>query len=198
MDEFVSNSHKSKEDAKRPEKFSKVISGKATIRKKNDVQKLAESFFPEDISSVKDYILSDVIIPSLKKGIVDVITMLLYGETSQAKSSGIASKISYRSYYDSPRKSETRASGLTKRSIADYENIVFDTKGEAEVVVDCMQDILSRFGIVRVADMYELAGVSYQGYYTYNDYGWTDISNAHVVRIPDGYVIKMPRATQIR
>ena len=109
MDEFVSNSHKSKEDAKRPEKFSKVISGKATIRKKNDVQKLAESFFPEDISSVKDYILSDVIIPSLKKGIVDVITMLLYGETSQAKSSGIASKISYRSYYDSPRKSETRA-----------------------------------------------------------------------------------------
>ena len=37
-----------------------------------------------------------------------------------------------------------------------------------------------------------LVGVS--GNYTDNKYGWTDIRNASVIRVRDGYMIKLPKA----
>ena len=44
--------------------------------------------------------------------------------------------------------------------------------------------------------MYDLAGVTCD--YTYNDYGWTSLRDAEVVRIRDGYYIKLPRAKALR
>ena len=45
---------------------------------------------------------------------------------------------------------------------------------------------------VSVADFYDLVGVS--GNYTDNKYGWTDIRNASVIHVRDGYMIKLPKA----
>ena len=41
----------------------------------------------------------------------------------------------------------------------------------------------------------DLVGVT--GNYTDNKYGWTNIRNAEVVRVRDGYRIKLPRALPI-
>jgi len=47
--------------------------------------------------------------------------------------------------------------------------------------------------MVSVADLYELVGI--QGSYTDNKYGWTkNIRNASVVRVRDGYLLKLPKA----
>ena len=51
---------------------------------------------------------------------------------------------------------------------------------------------MEEYGTVRVADLYDLVGVT--GQYTDNNYGWTNIRNAEIVRVRDGYKIKMPRA----
>ena len=55
-----------------------------------------------------------------------------------------------------------------------------------------MDDILEKYGMVSVADLYDLVGVT--GNYTDNKYGWTNLSNAEIVRVRDGYQIKLPRA----
>ena len=55
-----------------------------------------------------------------------------------------------------------------------------------------MDEIVGTYGTVSVADLYDLVGIT--GAYTDNKYGWTDIRSASVVRVRDGYMIKLPRA----
>ena len=66
---------------------------------------------------------------------------------------------------------------------------------EAEKVLQSMDDLIDTYGIVSVADYYDLVDVTSQ--YTDNHYGWTDIRNARVVRVSDGYMIKLPKALPI-
>lgn len=199
MEEYKSNSHKSREAEKASDrKVEKVISGTAKKRKKSGAEKLASVFVTEDVEKVKSYILMDVLVPAVKKAISDIVTngidMILYGETNHKEHKTVASKVSYRNYYDKkeePRYHE-RYSSNRSRIGYDYDDIILDTRGEAENVMERMYDLIETYKMVSVADLYELVGVT--GSYTDNKYGWTDISTASVVRIRDGYVIKMPRA----
>ena len=58
-----------------------------------------------------------------------------------------------------------------------------------------MDELVDTYGVVRVADLYDLVGKT--GDYTDNKYGWTNIRNAEIVRVREGYWIKMPRAMPI-
>ena len=71
-------------------------------------------------------------------------------------------------------------------------DIILDNRGEAEEVLLRMDEIVATYGTVSVADLYDLVGIT--GAYTDNKYGWTDIRSASVVRVRDGYMIKLPRA----
>ena len=70
---------------------------------------------------------------------------------------------------------------------------MFDTRGDAEAVLDSMNDIISQYGMVSVSDFYDLANVANDNY-TMNRYGWTNIAGATAVRVRDGYILKLPRA----
>ena len=63
------------------------------------------------------------------------------------------------------------------------------------LLISKMDEIIDTYGIVTIADFYDLAGVT--GDYTTNNYGWTNIRSAEVVRVRDGYIIKMPKAMPI-
>ena len=58
-----------------------------------------------------------------------------------------------------------------------------------------MDELIDTYGSVSVADMYDLVGMSCN--YTDNKYGWTNLRNAEPVRVRDGYLLKMPKATPI-
>jgi hypothetical protein len=205
MNEYKPNSHRSKEEDQREivatdKKVEKVVSGTAKARKRNEMQKLADVFISKDVSSVKSYILLDVLIPAMKKAVSDIVTngidMLLYGESGGRKGGTAASKVSYRSYYDKQR---DRDYGEPSRQRAktgySYDDVIFDNRGDAEEVLSRMDELISQFGIVSVADLYDMAGIT--GNYTDNKYGWTDISAATPVRMKDGYIIRLPRAMPV-
>lgn len=196
MEEYKPNSCKYKEEQLVSEKkVDKVVSGSVKARKKSEIQKFADVFIQEDVQKVKSYILMDVLAPAVKKAISDIVTngidMILYGETGRTKKSGSASKVSYRSYYDRQDERRDYASNRTRTGY-DYDNIILDNRGEAEEVLSRMDELISTYGLVSVADFYDLVGVT--GNYTDNKYGWTNIRNASVVRAYDGYMIKLPRA----
>ena len=202
MAEYSSNSHKSRDGngtEQAPEKkVGPVISGSATTQKKSGFSKFANSIIAEDVHSVGSYILSDVLIPSFKKAIQDIVTngidMLLYGKVSGNRGGSNVSRVSYGSYYSGSRLSEP--SKPERSSVFDYDNIVFGNRGDAETVLTAMDDIMDKYGFVTVGDFYDLADVPNQSY-TVNSYGWKDIRNAQVMRSRDGYVIKLPRAIPI-
>ena len=203
MDEFKSNSHKSRNgeiENVSEKRLEPVISGSAITQKKSGFGKLAESMIAEDVTNVGSFILTDVLIPAFKKTIVDIVTngidMLLYGKTGISKSSSSLSRITYSgsSYYNYSKPSEPQRAASS--SVFDYDNIVFDNRGDAEAVLTAMEDILDQFGVVSVGDLYDLADVPTPNY-TVNKYGWSNIRSAQVIRVRDGYLLKLPKASPI-
>lgn len=205
MDNYEPNSHKYKEDKKESgerKKVEKVVTGTAKVKKKRKHSKFTEMFISEDASNVKSYILSDVLIPAAKKLVSDIvkdgIEMILYGSTGRGKrSNGFrADYVSYNKYSD--RRYDDRRSIEESRSRTgySYDDVILETRGEAEEVLDRMDELIDMYGVVSVMDLYDLVGIS--GQYTDNKYGWTNIRNAEPVRTRDGcYMLKLPRALPI-
>lgn len=194
-DEFKSNSHKSKEiDEKK--KVEKVVKGKVKTKKKNGITKFADVFVSEDVSSVKSYIIGEVLIPAMKKALSDIVTngidMILYGESGVTKRKSPGSRVSYTNYYDRRDRDRYGYDDRRVRAGYDFNDVILDSRGEAEDVLSRMDELIDNYGIVSVADFYDLCGIT--GSYTDNKYGWTDIRSAQVVRVRDGYKIKLPRA----
>ena len=196
MDEFKSNSHKSKEENQSPENTAKkVITGKTRVKKKNGLMKFADSMISEDAANVKSYILMDVLMPAIKKAVVDIVTdginMILYGETSISSKKSSGSKISYRKFYEDDR----RESGRDHKKRYDYDEIVFDSRRDAEEVLSSMEDLIDRYKVASVSDFYEFA--DRDSVYTDRYYGWTNLRSADIIRVRDGYVIKLPKPLPI-
>lgn len=207
---YEPNSFKSKEEraaaSKENEpKLEKAVTGPVKVRKKNEVQKFADSFLSEDVSNIKSYVISEVLVPAAKKvvsdtigGIADIIrdsvNVCLYGEAEarRKRRDGSGSKFSYEKCYD---KSDSRpVIGINRGK--QYDDVVLDSRGEAEQVLDCLGEYIDKYEFASIADLNELLGIS--STHADRNYGWTDIRNASVVRVRDGYgygyVLKLPRA----
>nr|DAD58014.1 MAG TPA: hypothetical protein [Caudoviricetes sp.] len=201
--DYAPNSHKAKEEKAQTEaperkKLEKVVTGKVKTKKRNEMSKLGEIFIAEDARNVKSYILMDVLVPAVKKAISDIVTngidMLLFGEGGRTRKTSSASTVSYRNYYD---QKDTRRdySNTRTRTGYSYDDIILETRGEAEEVLARMDELIETYGIVSVADLYDLVGKTCN--YTDNKYGWTNIRNAEPIRVRDGYMLKMPKAGPI-
>ena len=193
-EDYKSNSHKSKEEPRREEKkIEKVATGKVKTKKKSGANKVADVFISEDISNVKDYIIYDVLLPAAKKTISEIVSngidMILYGET-RSKSKSRGSKVSYSKYYED-RDDDYRRSSRRRVVGYDYEDVILESRREAEEVLNRMEDVSDTDGVVSVADLYDLVGIS--GNYTDNKYGWTNLRSAGVERTRDGYLIYLPK-----
>ena len=193
------NSTKAREDRKQKaaregQRAEKVVRGKVKT-KNNEVRKWTDIFFSDDTANVGNYILMDVLVPSIKKAIYDIVVnsldMSLFGGRGGGKRSG--DKISYTAYSNSSRRDRDERS-YRSYSSADrgYQDIIFETRADAKDVLDSMDEIMETYDRVRVADMFDLAGLTCE--HTLNNYGWTDIRSAKIVPAADGYRIKMPRA----
>lgn len=110
------------------------------------------------------------------KVITDKITDVIFGPQGREN---CKAGVSYHNYYNH------------YKSI-NVNDIVFDTRRDAETVLDAMVDIKNTYDVVTVADLYELSDLSSN--YNDNRYGWTDISGCKTVRVRDGYILKLPRA----
>lgn len=190
--EFKSNSFKSKEESSKIEE-KKIVKGR--LKKKSNLEKFTESFIKEDLSNVGSYIFNEVIIPAVKKAISDTVTnglsMILYGDTDKIRKKSN----SYSSYHEYYEKDRNKSNFSRQSSRYNYNEIIFDTRSEAEEVLDMMSEAIDTYGVVSVGDFYEFSG--YSGNYTDNKYGWKDIHSASVAYRSDGYVLKLPRAIPI-
>lgn len=198
MEEFKPNSHKSKELAPVPEKkVEKIVKGTVKSKKKNGIDRLKDNFISEDAANIKTYVVMDVLIPAVKKAICDIVKngvdMILYGESGRSNRRP-SEYVSYdRRYLDrgDPRfyKADRARIGYS------YDDIILETRGEAEDVLARMDELIELYGMVSVADLYDLVGIT--GNYTDNKYGWTNIRNAEPVHVRDGYMLRLPKVTSL-
>lgn len=206
-EKYPSNSDMRK--AQRGKVVEKVIEGKAVKRKKGLGRKLSETIIGDSADNVREYIIWDVLVPALKETISDAVSggiqMLLFGDKRPASRSISrdrgTSYVSYSSYYDRdkpvrPRETRPLDDRRGRSRVVDVDRaysdeIVLESRGEAESVLDSLLDIIDRYEVASVADLYELVGIASQ--FTDNKYGWENLSAARVVRVRGGYMLDLPK-----
>jgi hypothetical protein len=201
--DYKPNSHKYKEaqlnPANKEKRVEKVVSGSATIREKKGINKLASIFISDDVKNVKSYAIEDVLIPSIKKAVVDIIKngaeMIFYGKSGRPRS--MSDKISYNRFYDRDDRDRRRDDEPKSRSRFSYDDVIVPDRGEADAVLDRLCETVREYGAARITDLYDLVGITSDNY-TDNDYGWTNLRNARVVRVRDGYAFDLPRALPLK
>jgi hypothetical protein len=177
--EFPPNSARSKVEAETPEekKVESVVSGAVQRRKKPLGKRFQDTFFNGDARGTAGFVVASVLIPAAKDMLVETgqqfIERMVYGETRP------------------PASMSRRA-----RARHDFDEIVLESRGEAEEVLDRMFDLLSRYDSVSVADLYELTGI--QSAHTDQKWGWPDLRGSQVTRTrTGGYVIDLPEPSPL-
>lgn len=210
MKHYEGNSIKSREAAVKEEKkpVEKVVKGSVKTKKKSEFKKIAGAMINDEVRSIKDHTIYGIIIPTIvdtiSQIVKDSIDLTFHGEvrgSNRSSSRGgssnrSASKVSYRDYYDDRRDDRRRQPDRYERY--SYDDLIFDSEGDANDVLNRMDEIIEQYGVVTVADLFDLADVTGNGY-TDQNYGWTNLRSAQVVRNRHNeYTLKMPRATSIR
>lgn len=201
MNEFPSNSHKAREENDAKEKrqpLDKVVKGGVKTKHRSEASKLANRFLAVGVADAKQNFIDDTLFPYIRRILLDGVSILLTGSpvsgNQNRSSNGTAQYVSYNNY-SNKNKQKNQSTNYSSAYSFTYDDIVFDSRGEAEFVLQQMRDNLLESDVVSVGDLYDLSGLKHS--YTFYDYGWESLDRATVVRIYDGYLLKMPAPSPI-
>lgn len=198
--DYPSNSKKAREAEEKPE-VKKVIEGNVVQRKKGLGAKFREAFMVEDSGSVLVYIVQEVLVPAAKNTILEVFSQglerSLYGETRRHAPSRPGG--GYTAYHRARETYSPAGRELSRhaRATHDFRDIILQSRGDAEEVIDGLRELADRFNVASVQDLYDLVGVT--GEYTDNKWGWyaEDLRRAGVRPVRGGYLLELPRPDTI-
>lgn len=196
-EDFPSNSKISKPSSDKKQ-IQKVVKGDVKIRKKSVTERFAEDFLASDVRTVSGSVLFDILIPAIKdaissagKGIIDGLLFGSGTNSSRIYRDKDQSRVyrSYERYADTPAKSRSSANSTSRGSR--YSDPVFTTRDDADEVLVGMLDILDEYEVVTVKDLYGFLGQHAD--YTAGEYGWYNLDDAKVLRVREGFMLKLPR-----
>lgn len=206
MEEFPPNSAKSKQGAQRePKKVERVTSADAIRRKKPLGKQFKETFFGGDGRTALQYVLVSVAIPAIKDLLAEMgqaaIEKIIFGDTRTgrrrygAPPSGAQGYVTYNRMHarDPADDRPPMPQSISRRARArhDFDEIILNSRSEAEEVIDRLYDVVSRYEQASVSDLYELVGL--ESSHTDHKWGWTDMRGASVERVRSGgYLLDLP------
>lgn len=201
-----------------------IVKGKE--RKPGLFSRASVLFFGDDgLRGVTDHLVRDIFIQSIQTTISDVATNTIH-TISDVATTSIKRAIFGESYDDRRRNSndywygsrryvDNRMSSSRGRGYVDYSrqseralhhksenlsNVVrvieFDSANDANEVLSYMIDSVDQYGLVTVADFYELSDVASK--FTDHQFGWTNLDGVRVVPIRGGgFYISFPPAVPV-
>lgn len=195
---YPNNSNRAKErkDEVLESRVTKKVSGTLTKKKNSPLTKFASIFIPDDVDDVKEYIVSDLIIPTIKSTFLDAVEIFVNGGTSGRSRRRGGSRVSYSGYYKDKERRSSDSEERKYQRLHEFDNVIVPTRADAEEILDELYGVLDEFDLVRVADLYDLVGITDRAHTAYR-YGWTSLDKAHIRRVRDGFEIVMPNARPI-
>lgn len=190
------NSYKYKEEKAKKSKISPIITKDQIVSTKKPLsKKIFDTFLMDDSKDIKTWLMYDVLIPGVKNTVLDILSMMFFGEFySRSKSSGSKNRRDdrrddYRSYYRSSneRSKNRRDDRYDSDDRIDFRNIILRNRENAEDLVDEMRKKIKNDGSASVADLLDLIDASSR--YTDNNYGWDDERDIGIRRVSSGYLI---------
>lgn len=202
MADIKPNSRKYKAEQATREKKNPVVKNKVRRKQKSSFSKFKEGLITDDIPNLKDYVIFDLAIPYLMNTLGDILNDTIdtvFHKGSRRNSRRVNTGASYNSYGTiyrrTPDRSNTPAYTPSRRVGYTFDDIVIATSQEAEDVLQQMVDTIGKYGTVTVNDYYEFVGEV--GNPCDVNYGWNSLRTADIVRVRDGYIIKLPKPKPI-
>lgn len=178
----------------------KVIEGKAIRRKTPLGKRLREMFFAEvdERQGVVEYVVGDIMIPAFKDMILDAFQQgmerTFYGRSHprrSSRSSNTGSTHTNYTRYSSTNRNDRPTPIRRSRSSRDFEDVILETRNDAERVLDTLRENISRYEFTTVRELYESIGESSTP--TDEKWGWVDLNDAVVRRLSSGgYLLDLP------
>ncbi len=191
MENYPNNSFKAREKDTSPpaeKKVEKIITGSAKAVKKSGIKKIIGLFVSDEIGDVPSYLWRNIILPAIKRTISDSVDIALNGETGKRRKSGSSIVSEYRGGYNS---SDNRTR-YDVQNLYELDDIILDTYGDCEAVLDEMNHLIEQYGLVSVLDLYDMLGTPGTRH-TDSKYGWTSLRTAKIVPTRGGFMLKLPR-----
>lgn len=197
------------QDADDRPKVEKAIEGTATVKRKTVGSRFKTIFTGVSMKDVVDDVVDQAIIPGIKGLLFDAgeraLERWLGGGTGtgRAAAKGIVTNVAHVAY----NKFSTPAGGIVgnrptvmqpqqqmsrrAQAVFDFDEIEFQTRRDATIVLDLMYEHLQNYGTVSVAEFYGWADV--KGNFTDQNHGWRTLEGAGPTRTRTGtYVLNLP------
>lgn len=204
---YSSNSNRDKESEQVPEKkVEQVTAAAAVVRKKPLGRRIAENFQGADAHNVGHYVLFEVVLPRFKDLIFDVgesaLRRALFGDSAKGYTSRSTSSTKGWTPYNT-----IQSSAIPKQQVAkptatpasdEFGEIVVETRGEADVVMEKMSNLIETYGMASVSDL--KASVGLTGSFTDEKFGWMAMGGTDIRRVggsQPGYLLIFPTPQEL-
>ena len=188
-----------KEENKNRREAKSIAQGE--LREHSKGKKIFRNFIADDAKNVKDYIIYDVIIPSIKQSISDLIIgsteMILNGKKTNRSqnTNNQTGYVSYGQYRNQPQSQQQNTVYRRDSNFNDFSDVIFDEKWKADEALSELLDIWRDYTKVYVADLYKTASIETN--FIHEQWGWTDLSDTKVRRCRYGWYVDLPRAIKL-
>jgi hypothetical protein len=209
--DYPSNSAKKRAAVVRPpeaKKIEKITTGDIVRRKKPIGKRFTDVFVGGDAKSVWQYIAYDILVPAAKDMLSDAVSsgidQMLFGGDQRWGSSRRRSRpgngpLGTMNYggksgpinYGGGQRGGPQQMSRRGRAQHNFDEIVLETRAEAEEVLDKMYNLLETYEQVTVAEFYELVGTT--SHFTDNKWGWDSLQGSGVQRVRGGYLLNLPK-----
>lgn len=210
-DSFPSNQDPKAPDTPPEKPKLQAVTTSAVQRKMSIGRRIKNALVIDDAQSIGAYLLEDVVIPTVKTLISDIVVgaieRALYGEARGRPMS--SSRISGRGYtpynriYSSGSRvtppddgpGDKRELSRDARRSHDFGEIVFESRAEAYEVLDRLNDQIKSFDVATVGDLLDLSGIT--ATHVDENWGWRTLATAQVRRVRNGYILDLERPVKI-
>lgn len=177
-----------------------VSQGAVKRKRKGILSKLSQAVFYTPKEEVEDYLIDQVIVPTIMNSIADILGDAIdYVFRGRPGGRSNRSKNSYGSNVQTDYRAISEAPGGRRRApgaMRGTDEVVFKSRAEATDVLEELVNAVDRFGRASVYNFYEAARLSAPNGYVDQNFGWYDLSSAHAENYKGDWYLVMPKITE--
>ena len=209
MEQYPSNTLKerNKQQAQQKPKpeLKCVVTGKSKPVPQSIWSKVFVGIKPASGQTMKSFIFDEIVTPLIQRAVVEGVTgainYLVKGDAYADRKDISRFGKSYINYNGISSGKPVGGNGQYvysgKNSGMDIENVWFESRVDAQRVLDEMMGVIAQYDILTINGFYDLVGRTNLIDPSNEKFGWSDLRNAYITASRGGWIIHLPRPMPI-
>jgi len=211
MEQFPGNSHNEKAPKEKPTKpdpkrAKQVVKGRVVRQKQPLSKRLKAHFMPQTDMTLSEHVIFEVLLPGATAAASEVFHQTIDIILPVNSRRGVPRRGGGRGYTEyrgsSSRRvpwdrEDERDAVVSRRARAThaFDQVIIDSRVEAQEVLDEMYNLLDQYDAVTVGDFYDCVNVTKE--FTDENYGWTSLTGTRIVSRGGGYILDLPATERL-